>query len=299
MDHKTVLDRLSSADKVNLTLKSDAKGLRHLAAYGLLVLASSIWIALEAPLWPLMMIVQGVLLVFLFTLCHECTHQSPYKSAWLNEWVGHATGGMMFLPFLWFRYFHLAHHRHTNDPENDPELAGPKPECWADYIVHVSGFPYWKSQVTTIFRNAFGDATAPYLPQRAHQRIQREARVLLAIYAILFASLVVSPLALTLWIIPLLLGQPFLRLYLLAEHGRCPPVANMLENTRTTFTNRIVRFLAWNMPYHIEHHSFPAVPFHALPKLHEHMKQELITTSSGYLAFTSDYVQDLGMTNAK
>ena len=95
------------------------------------------------------------------------------------------------------------------------------------------------------------------------------------------------------WLLPLVLGQPFLRLYLLAEHGRCPMVANMFENTRTTFTNRIVRFLAWNMPYHAEHHAMPMVPFHALPALHAEVQTHLKSVSHGYVEFTADYARDL------
>ena len=94
------------------------------------------------------------------------------------------------------------------------------------------------------------------------------------------------------WLLPLLLGQPFLRLYLLAEHGRCPMVANMLENTRTTFTNRIIRALAWNMPYHTEHHSYPSVPFHRLPDLHRIMAAHLQVTSNGYVEFNRAYVAE-------
>ena len=92
-----------------------------------------------------------------------------------------------------------------------------------------------------------------------------------------------------LWIVPVLIGATFLRLYLLAEHGRCPYVANMLENTRTTYTDRVMRWLAWNMPYHIEHHSAPNVPFHMLPELHTHMQNELRSTSESYVAFTKEY----------
>jgi len=80
------------------------------------------------------------------------------------------------------------------------------------------------------------------------------------------------------WLLPVLVGQPFLRFYLLAEHGLCPTVANMFENTRTTFTNSIVRFVAWNMPYHTEHHVYPMVPFHKLPELHRIIQNELINT---------------------
>jgi fatty acid desaturase len=95
------------------------------------------------------------------------------------------------------------------------------------------------------------------------------------------------------WLLPIILGQPFLRLNLLAEHGRCPMVANMFENTRTTFTNRIVRFLAWNMPYHAEHHAYPTVPFHKLPMLHDLVRDELKVTSNGYVEFQKSYIETL------
>jgi fatty acid desaturase len=65
---------------------------------------------------------------------------------------------------------------------------------------------------------------------------------------------------------PLLVGQGFLRPYLLAEHTACAFTRDCLENTRTTLTLWLVRLFAWNMPYHAEHHAYPAVPFHARPR---------------------------------
>jgi fatty acid desaturase len=87
---------------------------------------------------------------------------------------------------------------------------------------------------------------------------------------------------LTLWVIPALLGQPFLRAYLMAEHGGCPLVANMLANSRTTYTNALVRFLAWNMPYHSAHHAVPTVPFHRLPDLNDSLETRLKVTARGF-----------------
>jgi MocE subfamily Rieske [2Fe-2S] domain protein len=37
--------------------------------------------------------------------------------------------------------------------------------------------------------------------------------------------------------------------------------------------NPISRFIYWNMNYHLEHHLFPLVPYHALPNLHEALKE--------------------------
>ena len=44
------------------------------------------------------------------------------------------------------------------------------------------------------------------------------------------------------------------------------------------------------MPYHIEHHVFPQVPFYLLPELHREVAKHLGCTSPGYLAFVRDYV---------
>jgi nitrite reductase/ring-hydroxylating ferredoxin subunit len=46
-------------------------------------------------------------------------------------------------------------------------------------------------------------------------------------------------------------------------------------NTRTVYMNPVLRFLYLNMNYHLEHHLFPSVPYHALPALHDDIKHDL------------------------
>ena len=81
-------------------------------------------------------------------------------------------------------------------------------------------------------------------------------------------------------------GQPFLRAYLMAEHTLLPNTDDMLVNTRTTRSNALVRWMAWQMPYHCEHHTFPTIPFHALKATHARIADRLGATSPGYLDFT-------------
>jgi fatty acid desaturase len=57
----------------------------------------------------------------------------------------------------------------------------------------------------------------------------------------------------------------------------------MLDNTRTTYTNVVMRALAWNMPYHAEHHAYPAVPFHRLPEVNRAIGPRLKVTAPGYI----------------
>ena len=117
---------------------------------------------------------------------------------------------------------------------------------------------------------------------------------MLAVYACATVfTLTISPILLWIWIIPVLLGSPVLRLYLLAEHGRCPNVANIFENSRTTYTSCMIRFLGWNLLYHAEHHAYPNVPFHRLPDMHTIAAPHLRSTSDGYTNFAHDYTKTL------
>ncbi|WP_118134042.1 fatty acid desaturase [Oceanicella sp. SM1341] len=295
MDHRALVASLTPQERARLTETSDRAGLARLALHAGAIAGLGTLIGLRVPLWPLLMLPQGVLIVFLFSLLHETTHRTPFRSRWLNDTVARACGWLLLLPPEWFRYFHLAHHRFTQDPENDPELAEPKPATPAAWALHVSGLPTWARAVRLLLRNAAGRCDDPYVPARALPRIRREARLMLAGYALaaLLPALAGSALLLWAWAVPALLGQPFLRLYLLAEHGRCAYVANMLENTRTTYTTRAVRLLAWNMPFHAEHHAYPSVPFHKLPEFNRIIASRLRVTERGYARFTAGYLASL------
>lgn len=279
-----------------LTERSDVKGLIHLAGHGGLILLIGALIALKGPGWPLLMLPQGILIIFLFTALHECVHRTAYRSLWLNKVVAKVCGLLILLPPEWFRYFHIEHHRFTQDRLRDPELFTPKPETMPQYIWHLSGIPIWIAHVKTLVRNAAGRCNDPFVPAHGRAAVQREAWGMLLAYAALFALSFAtgSAILLYVWIIPALLGQPFLRAYLLAEHGLClEEEGDIFTNTRTTLTNPLMRRLAWNMPFHVEHHAFPAVPFHLLENFHRLTRPHLRETTPGYIAFHRAYINRL------
>jgi fatty acid desaturase len=149
--------------------------------------------------------------------------------------------------------------------------------------------------IRVLLVNAAGRNSDPFVPAKGRARVAREARIFLAVYAgALLLSLALSTAALLwAWVVPALLGQPFLRAYLMAEHTGCPHEANMFRNTRTTFTTRLVRLLAWNMPFHAEHHAYPAVPFHRLPLFHAIVREHLAATERGYVRFHRKFAAGL------
>lgn len=290
MDQKAFLAAVPAELRERMVERSDGPGLWHLGLHlGLIVVLGGL-IAAGVPGWWALLPVQGVVVISLFMLEHEATHRTPFRTVWLNDWVGRLCGVPLVLPFEWFRAFHMAHHRWTNLPGKDPELAGPKPGTRREWLWHVSGLPYWIAELRLMAALVRGRVADGFVAEGAKARVVAEARGMAVIYVLAALSLVWTDVVLWVWVVPVLLGQPFLRLYLLAEHGDCPEVANMFENTRTTFTTRAVRWLAWNMPYHVEHHVWPMVPFHRLPEVHGLMRDELQVTAEGYAAFTKEYL---------
>lgn len=271
-----------------LSARSDARGLVHLLGH-LTAIGAAMTLVLAArgtaPVWPAMAVL-GVLEVALFAPLHETTHRTPFRSLWLNRVVGWLAGFVLLLPPEWFRLFHLAHHRHTQNPAQDPEIQGARPLTRGRYLLILTGGPYWLAQVQVLLRHAAGRSKEPWIPLASRPAVIREARAYLVAYALLLtASLATgSTLALFLWLVPVLLGQPVLRAVLLAEHKGLPLTANRLANTRTTLAGRLLALLFWNANFHTEHHLAPGVPFHALPKLHALVRPHLAALERSYPA---------------
>lgn len=234
--------------------------------------------------------------VGMFAALHEAGHRTAFGSRWLNELVAwFASFVILYTPTL-FRSFHFAHHRHTHDPRLDPEITvaqRPGPEVIGDpfiYIGFLSGLPLammktlWllsaASPLTSVWSGLLW-----FVPERDRRRVRREARMYVLAHAALIAlGVMVAPGALWLYSVQLF-GHMLLAPFILAEHSGLEHDGTILQRTRTTQTVAPVRWLLWNMPFHAEHHALPAVPFHALPALHEALRGELVHESAGYTRF--------------
>jgi len=223
---------------------------------------------------------------------HETAHKTAFESRILNILVGTLSSFLIGLPYEYYCLFHWEHHRHTQDPEKDPELiVGPKPRSDTQLAIAYSGLQQVVGRLSLMLRHAVtGTVIVPWVPNGRRGTIVREARCYVAGYAVLLVGSLVlhNAILLWVWVLPLLLGQLILRPYLYAEHTGCETTRSAFENTRTTMTTRLVHWLAWNMPYHVEHHAYPSVPFHSLPKLNRIVDGEIVYRGHGYLAVTRE-----------
>ncbi len=289
-------DLIDSNRLLQLSSKSNIAGITRLAIHLALLTAGGFWVWSTYGSWWVVpaWVVYGILMAFLFAPLHESIHRTAFRCRYMNAAVSSAAGFILLLPANYFRHFHFAHHRYTNDVENDPELQVSKPAGVPSYLWAMSGLgSYWWPQIRLIAKHCAGNVDSKFIPQSEHARIKLEARIhVIGYVGIALVSIYFeNTLALVCWVVPVLMGMVALRFFLLAEHAGCKISDNMLVNTRTTLTNPLIRLVAWNMSYHCEHHLFPSVPFHRLPALHSEVRDRLGVVSNGYSNFHSEYLR--------
>lgn len=254
-----------------------------------LLVGGLIW---AQPSWPLALRLAGLLLYGIglatcFAPLHECCHRTAFRSRRLNDSVAWLAGLLSFYNATFYRRYHQWHHRYTHQPGLDPELEDPLPTSVGAYLLEISGWNWWTGKLAGYRRLLWGDLSAlSYLSPESIPQVRRSVRLQFSVYAALaLASLATGTGVLFwFWLLPLAMGQPVLRVLLLAEHSGCSFSSDGTENTRTTLTHPAVRWLMWNMPFHAEHHLYPSLPFHALPAAHGAIAPHLRHCDRGYLA---------------
>lgn len=291
-DHRTATDiqRLVPSDDLKrLRQRSDRPGLIFLLAHIATLLATGwlmAWTMAEIWFFPLLFL-HGVVIVHLFAPFHESTHGTAFRSRWLNRSTAWATGLALQLPPTHFTLEHAAHHKYTQDPVRDPERI-PEAYSISGYLWFATAIPYFRGNIVNLINHARGHFTEmeqSFIPPNSFAKVQREAWIIGAVYlAIAIASILLESWAAVIyWLLPRLLGEPVMRIIRMSEHGACPLIPDMLKNTRTVVTWAPIRWLNWNNAHHAEHHAMPAIPFHALPELHLHLKSHIDEVRPGYI----------------
>lgn len=282
---------LETAKLKSLTRRSDAKGLVQLASHvGAIAITGAGLAYTWGTAWCVpVFVLHGMLLNYLYAGQHECSHWTAFKSRWLNDAVGRVFGLVMFYPRDDDRWFHFTHHRHTQDRDRDPEINRRHFYTVFTFLRSLSGVIYWKALFTNMVFHARGGIWEDYLSNDQRRAVINEARWHLAGYGAIAAGSIAleSWAAVIYWVAPLLLTKWTHQTQNLIEHTGLTHAPDTLANTRTITTIAPLRWLTWNMTYHSAHHTFPGVPFHALPELHRAIVEKLghEPPSCGYLAF--------------
>lgn len=211
---------------------------------------------------------------------HECSHGTPFKTDWMNNVVYEVASFMVMRESVIWRWSHNRHHSDTIIVGRDPEIQIPRPPNIKGIALSFINFEGYKTYYPNLVYHAMGkvtDAEKTYIPETEFGKIFRNARICLIIYIliILSAILLQSWIPIFLFILPQFFGTWLMIIHNTTQHaGLAENVLDHRLNCRTVYMNPLSRFIYWNMNYHIEHHMFPLVPYHALPKLHKLIKED-------------------------
>jgi fatty acid desaturase len=211
---------------------------------------------------------------------HECGHGTAFKTSWMNEVVYQIASFMLFRPATPWRWSHSRHHTDTIIVGRDPEIVAERPPVWSIILIEFFRLYVGPRDLKRAVLHVFGvlaEEEKGYIPATEHRKASWEARIsLLILLAVVAWSFYIHSILPLMFIgFPAFYGSFVTVLFGLTQHlGLNEDVLDHRLNTRTIYMNPVFRFLYWNMNYHIEHHMFPMVPYHALPDLHKEMEAD-------------------------
>ena len=269
--------------------RTDGKGLLHFAIWGVCIVSSG-YLA-YASVGTGWVIPAFLLYGTIYSSCdarwHECAHGTPFRTRWLNEFFYVLSSLMNMKEGTYMRWSHTRHHTETIMVGLDPEIQVMRPANLYRVLLDFLWIPDAIDMFRVMIVHALGvpsRGARDFVPASEWRKMFWWSRFYLLVYAGMIAWSVATRSWLPVLFFPLarLYGGWLHQLFSLTQHaGLAENVRDHRLNTRTVNLNPVFRFLYFNMNYHIEHHMYPMVPFHALPELHARIRHDLPHTYSG------------------
>ena len=212
---------------------------------------------------------------------HETGHGTAFKTDWMNNALYEIASFMVMREATVWRWSHNRHHSDTIIVGRDREIAVPRPPNMFKFVLGFVGVPAAIDYFQRVFLHCTGRLAADeraFVPPSEYGKVIWRGRLYALIYACVIGLALYQRSILPLMFIglPHFYGIWLTQIYGTTQHaGLAENVLDHRLNCRTVYMNPIHRYLYWNMNYHVEHHMFPLVPYHALPRLHELVKADM------------------------
>ncbi len=237
---------------------------------------------------------------------HELSHWTPFKTRWLNDIFYYLFGFLTWNNGVHFRASHTNHHLLTAYHGLDKEvILDPVNFYWYDYIRFFTfDWKKFKMYIFPLVAQAFGNGDADVFQwdplfqpdDERRKKMITNSRLILIGHLVLLGVFIYF----RLWIfIPLVTFGYFFATFpsqacVMMQHlGRCPDVPDWRLVARSVKMGPLVSWLYWNMAYHIEHHTYAAVPFYNLRKLHKAMAFDCPEPPKGFFRGFKDVTAEL------
>jgi fatty acid desaturase len=254
---------------------------------------------LPLPYWIVPSLLLGLAYAHAVELQHQCLHNTAYRSRTWGRVVGVLLGLPSLVSFSDYQNSHLKHHRLLGTPEDKEffNYAYKKLNSLPALINHLWMLRHYRDVMGYIFNSSRGKLVRK---DEATLKMAKKIRFEYQLMAVFIATMVFvsiffeTTLFLKLWFIPLLVAVPIHALIELPEHIGCNTTINdVLVNTRTIKTNKLLVWFVNGNNYHVEHHWLPAVPNDKFPALHAYVKSKISYHEVSYRSFYAQFFRNL------
>lgn len=237
-------------------------------------------------------LINGLMYAHLIELQHECLHGHAFNSSALNRFCGVICGVFMIIPHSHYRYDHLRHHAYLGTARNNEHF---------DYrfqnLDSILGFArafFDLGRFKRVFNMTKLALLGKPLPGIEKEKYDREIKQEYLLYfGLLIASIIYTAqtgswlMALAWWIPALLISEGVHFLIEMPEHFglNTQTNPNILTNTRTIRTSRLVKWFVNGNDVHTAHHYHHGVPMCHVRRLHEMIAHDITTVETSYSSF--------------
>jgi len=279
------------------TQKSDLKGWLQAGSFLLIFLVTTglalffflrqLWIPMVAVCYLHALFQQ---MIGMSAAVHELSHGTPFKTKAINEFFYYLFCFLTWNNPVHFRASHVGHHQFTLYRGQDKEVTKEPIRQHMNWRNYISWFTFdyvwfWTLVKTTVL-HAFGNGDADFFswdPLFPKGDPRRKAMCNWARFMLISSFVLIVVFAyFKLWVLIYLVTFGGFFVTALGRYTVAIQHSGLAENTpdwrlvaHTVEVGPVLRYLYWNMNFHIDHHMYAAIPFHQLPKFHEVLKKDL------------------------
>jgi fatty acid desaturase len=258
-----------------------------------LIAAGYATFVLAAP-WPLKIVagvVLGLMYAHLVELQHETLHEHAFNARPLNRVFGFFCGLFMFSSYSHYKYDHLRHHASLGTDTNREffNYRFRELDRSGGFVRAMWHLGRYTDVIRDVERSLIGKPI-PGIRARDNRRIQTEYRLfaLAVAAAVAFTAVNGNLIFVFAWLLPLLIvSEPTHFLIELPEHFGLDTQNNpdVLANTRTVRTGRVVAWFINSNHLHTAHHYHQGVPMTNVPQLQTLIDDKVRAEEPSYLRF--------------
>jgi fatty acid desaturase len=259
---------------------------------------AAIWLNFSWPVVVSAMVVNGLMYAHLIELQHECLHGHAFLSPKLNRLFGTLCGIFVMGSHSHYRYDHLRHHAYLGTSQNKEHFSYRFQNLNSSLGFAMAFFDL--SRYIRVARFTMLAILWQPLPGIEKENYSRSIKLEHLLYFILLIASVVltvytrsSIFVLAWWLPALLISEGVHFMIEMPEHFglNTQTNANVLDNTRTINTSKLVSWFVNGNDIHTAHHYHQGVPMCNLRKLHDLIEPNISVIEPSYLHFYGQVVQ--------